>query len=456
MFRKVFKKRDAAVFPGQRPLGRRERGLLPESIHVEEELIPDFVRPTLMLVAAAVIVFIIWAAVTNLKEVARAPGEILPSGDIKVVQHLDGGIISEILVTDGQLVEKGQLLLKVAASKATAELGQMTARLDGLRLREERLLAVTEGKLKPNFDVLGIGKAGMVSTQRDIYLAQLATRASTLDILDSQIEQRRQRIGQQRAALAAAKEHVTLTTELSDMREDLASRRLVNRTVLLETRRAKVTAIGEVDRLREEIGISQQELAESISRREDAKNQLRQQALIELGAVRTEIAEIEGALFRLQGQVDRLEVRSPSRGFVHDFKIHNVEQVIAPGELLMQIISEKPVVEAEVRIATRDIGFVKVGQRVNLRAVSYDYARFGVAKGVLKSLSPSSLLGDDKKPYYQGIVELDTPYVGNVENRNSLQPGMSVEADIVTGEKTLLTYLTKPVVDVLSLSFHER
>lgn len=456
MFRKLFAKRDTPAVFGQRPLGRRERGLLPESIHVEEELIPDFVRPTLMLVAAAVIFFLIWAALTSLKEVARAPGEIIPSGDIKVVQHLDGGIISEILVAEGQLVEQGQLLLKVAASKATSELGQMTARLDGLRLREERLLAVTEGKLKPDFDVLGIGKAGMVSTQRDIYLAQLATRASSLDILDSQIEQRRQRIGQQRAALAAAKEHVTLTTELSDMREDLASRRLVNRTVLLETRRAKVTAIGEVDRLREEIGISQQELAESVSRREDAKNQLRQQALVELGAVRAEIAEIEGGLSRLQGQVDRLEVRAPSRGFVHDFKIHNVEQVIAPGELLMQIVSEKPVVEAEVRIATRDIGFVKVGQKVNLRAVSYDYARFGVAKGILKSLSPSSLLGDDKKPYYKGIVELDNPYVGNAANRYTLEPGMSVEADIVTGEKTLLTYLTKPVVDVLSLSFHER
>lgn len=456
MFRKLRAKPDNPESLQQPSLSSRERSLLPESIHVEEELIPDFVHPALLLVAAAVILFIIWAAVTNLKEVARAPGEIIPSGDIKVVQHLDGGVISEILVAEGQLVEKGQLLLRISGSKATAELGQMTARLDGLRLREERLLAVTEGKLKPNFDALEIGKPGMVSTQRDIYLAQLATRASTLDILDRQIEQRKQRIEQQKAALAAAKEHVTLTNELSDMREDLASRRLVNRSVLLETRRAKVTAIGEVDRLREEIGISQQELAEAISRREDAKNQLRQQALIELGAVRTEIAEIEDAVFRLQGQVGRLEVRAPHRGFVHDFKIYNVEQVIEPGAMLMQIISEKPVIEAEVRIATRDIGFVKAGQHVNLRATSYDYARFGVAKGVLKSISPSSLLGDDGQPYYRGVVELDNPYVGNAANRYTLQPGMSVEADIVTGEKTLLTYLTKPVVDVISLSFRER
>lgn len=440
----------------QQSLGRRERSLLPESIHVEEELIPDFVRPALMTVATTVIVFLIWAALTNLKEVARAPGEIIPSGDIKVVQHLDGGIVSEILVAEGQLVEKEQLLLRVSGSKATAELAQMMARLDGLRLREERLQAVTDGKLKPDFDALEIGKPGMVSTQRDIYLAQLAAKASTLDILDKQIEQRRQRIEQQKSALAAAREHQALTTELSDMREDLASRRLINRSVLLETRRAKVTAIGEVDRLREEIGISRQELAESVSRRTDAQNQLRQEALVELGAVRAEIAELDAAVSRLQGQVDRLEVHAPSRGFIHDFKIYNVEQVIEPGAMLMQIVSEKPVVEAEVRIATRDIGFVKVGQHVNLRATSFDYARFGVAKGVLKKISPSSLLGDDKRPYYRGIVELDSPYVGNVADRYTLQPGMSIEADILTGEKTLLTYLTKPVIDVISLSFTER
>jgi len=456
MFRKLFAKPDRPESSVQQSLGSRERSLLPESIHVEEELIPDFVRPALMLVTGTVVLFIIWAAVTNLKEVARAPGEIIPSGDIKVVQHLDGGIISEILITEGQLVEKGQLLLRVSGSKATAELGQMMARLDGLRLREERLLAVTEGKLKPDFEALGIGKPGMVATQRDIYLTQLAAQASTLDILERQIEQRRQRIEQQKTALAVAKEHQTLTTELSDMREDLASRRLINRSVLLETRRAKVTSIGEVDRLREEIGISRQEMAESVSRLEDARNQLRQQALIELGAVRAEIAEIEGGVLRLQGQVNRLEVRAPHRGFVHDFKVYNVEQVIEPGAMLMQIVSEKPVIEAEVRIATRDIGFVKVGQHVNLRATSFDYARFGVAKGILKKISPSSLLGDDKRPYFRGVVELDNPYVGDAADHYTLQPGMSVEADILTGEKTLLAYLTKPVVDVISLSFTER
>jgi multidrug efflux pump subunit AcrA (membrane-fusion protein) len=122
----------------------------------------------------------------------------------------------------------------------------------------------------------------------------------------------------------------------------------------------------------------------------------------------------------------------------------------------MQIVSDKAVVEADIRISPRDIGFVRVGQPVNLRVTSFDYARFGVAKGTLKRVSASSVVGDNNLPYYKGLVELSNPYVGGVPGRNPLQPGMNVEAEILTGQKTLLAYLIKPLIDVISLSFHER
>jgi membrane fusion protein, adhesin transport system len=226
--------------------------------------------------------------------------------------------------------------------------------------------------------------------------------------------------------------------------------------VLLETRRATVTASGEVSRLTEEIGVVKQELAEIRSRRTDAQNQARRDVLAELGTVRAEMAEVEETVQRLQTRVDRLEVRAPSRGYVQDMRVQTIGQVIQPGALLMQIVSDKAVLEAEIRISTRDIAFVKVGQPVNLRVTSYDYSRFGVAKGTLKQISASNLVGENNQPYFRGVVELSNPYVGGVPGRNPLQPGMSVEAEILTGEKTLLAYLTKPLIDVISMSFHER
>jgi HlyD family type I secretion membrane fusion protein len=441
--------------PLKTPLGRRERSLLSESIHIEEELVPAFVRPILFIVGALILIFLIWAALTRMKEVAHAQGEVVPSGSVKLVQHLDGGVVAEILAEERKLVAQGEVLLRIDGTQALADFRQMKARLDSLRLREERLVAFTEDR-KPDFAKLGIEQPDMVSNQQDIYVSQLNTLKSTLSILARQIDQRTQRIRQLKMSLSVALEQQALTGELSAMREDLASRQLVNRTVLLETRRAKVTASGEIARLTEEIGVAEQELAETRNRYTDTQNQSRRDALAELGTVRAEIAELEETLLRLQARVSRLEVRAPIRGYVLDMRVQNIGQVIQPGVLLMQIVADSATLEAEVRISPRDIGFVKEGQPVNLRVTSYDYSRFGFVKGRLKRVGASSTVGEDKVSYYQGLVELDHPYVGDVVGRNLLQSGMKVEAEILTGEKTLLAYLIKPLIDVVSMSFHER
>jgi HlyD family type I secretion membrane fusion protein len=441
--------------PVKTALGSRERSLLSESIHIEEELVPAFVRPILYIVGTLVLLFIFWAALTRMKEVAHAPGDIIPSGSAKLVQHMDGGVVAEIPVEEGKLVEQGTVLVRIDGTQAQAEFGQMRARLDALRLREERLLAFTEAR-RPNFEALHINQPNMIASQKEIFTTQVATRDSTVSILDRQINQRKQRIRQLKMALDVAKEQQTLTGELSTMRENLAARKLVNRTVLLETRRASVTASGEVSRLTEEISVVEQELAETNNRRTDTLNQSRRDALNELGTVRAELAEVQETLLRLQARVDRLNVRAPIRGYVLDMKVQNVGQVIQPGALLMQIVSDRDALEAEVRIAPSDIGFVRVGQPVNLRVTSYDYSRFGFVKGKLKRISASSMVGDNKIPYYQGVVELNASYVGDVPGRNLLQPGMTVDAEILTGEKTLLAYLVKPLIDVVSMSFHER
>ena len=160
--------------PVKTPLGKRERSLLSESIHIEEELVPAFVRPILFIVGALVLIFLIWAALTHMKEVARAQGEVVPSGSVKLVQHLDGGVVAEILAEERKLVEQGEILLRIDGSQALADFKQMNARLDSLRLREERQVAFTEDR-KPNFARLGISQHDMVSNQQNIYVSQLAT-----------------------------------------------------------------------------------------------------------------------------------------------------------------------------------------------------------------------------------------------------------------------------------------
>lgn len=455
IFKKKNSQQQASESPLKTQLGRRERSLLSESIHIEEELVPAFVRPILFIVGTLVVIFLVWAALTRMKEVAHAQGEIMPSGSLKLVQHLDGGVVAEILAEERKLVAQDEVLLRIDGTQALADFRQMKARLDSLLLREERLAAFTENR-KPDFARLGIEQREMVSSQQNMYGSQVATLQSTLSILERQIAQRAQRISQLKKSLSVAREHEALIGELSAMRENLASRQLVNRTVLLETRRAKVTASGEIARLREEIGVAEQELAEARNRLVDTRNQSFNMAFSELGTVRAEIAELRETLLRLEARVNRLEVRAPIRGHVLDLRVKNVGQVIQPGALLMQVVADGATLEAEVHILPRDIGFVKEGQPVNLRVTSYDYSRFGFVKGTLKRVGASSIVAEDKASYYKGLVQLERPYVGDVPGRNLLQPGMKVEAQILTGEKTLLAYLVKPLIDVVSMSFHER
>lgn len=452
---KFGKAKSESADKGTIAIGSRERRLISETAHVEEELVPAFVRPVLVVLAALVVVFGAWASLTQLLEVARAPGEIVPSGQNKVVQHVDGGIVAAIGVEEHALVEQGQVLLIMDGSQALADLRQMEARLVSLRLREERLTAFAENR-KPNFGQLAADHADLLAGQQQLYKTQVTTRDSTVSILDQQIGQRIKKIEQLRGLLAAAKEHQRLTNELTVMREDLGSRRLVNRSVILETQRAKVTADGEVARLIEEIDLVSRELAEFRNRRADTINQLTRDAYSERGTVRAEIAEVEETLQRLKDKVDRLEVRAPIRGYVQDLKVLTLRQVVQPGSLLMQIVPDRNPLEAMIKVTPRDIGYVKVGQPVDLRISSYDYARYGVAKGELSKVTASSIVEQDGQPYYRAWVKIPKPYVGDEPGRFPLQTGMAVEAEVLTGKKTLLAYLAKPVIDTLTRAFKER
>jgi adhesin transport system membrane fusion protein len=444
-----------AVAPVEIKRGSRERHLLSEFVRVEEELLPGFVVPILGMIGVALVAFLLWAGMTNLTEIAVATGEIVPDGALKKVQHLDGGIIQEILVDTKDRVNKGQVLLRLDGSKAVADLKQMESRLAALELRSERLIAVTENR-EPDFSKIDSAHPELARDQRQIYQTQIATWRSSLDIVDRQIEQRQRRLDQLRQNLSTAEKQAQLTGRLVEVREDLAKNKLIDLTTLIETRRANLTAQEEVASLKEEIRLVEQELAEAQTRHLDTANQLQQDALKELGLARSEKAEVQESLKQLRARAERLEVRAPVDGYVHNLTVQTVGQVIMPGELLMEIVPANAELKARVQINPKDIGYVHAGQPVSVRVSSYDFTRYGKAEGTLERVSPSNFVNEDGSTYFKGMVGFKKPYLGDDPKRFPLQVGMAVDADILTGEKTLLTYLLKPVVQSLSKAFSER
>ncbi len=433
---------------------RRGKRLLSEAVQIEQEVVPEFVGTGVLVAAVLVVSFVVWASFAKITETTVAPGEVVPTGNVKVVQHLEGGIVGSILVREGQIVEADEVLLSLDAAQAGAEFNQLEARAIALRLRTERLAAFAENR--PAMFPASEQYPELIADQVEILENQAESLRSSLAVIDAQIAQRTQRLSQLQQSLTGALRQQELAGEILEMRERLGAKKLVTQVDLLETRRAKATADSEVIRLREEIDVSRQELNEAQMRRDDTVTQTRSQSLIEMGRVRAELAEVENALDRARNRVQRLDVRAPVRGLVQDLKVATGGQVIQPGALLMQIVPLDAGLEAEVTISTRDIGHVSPGDPVVIKVSSYDFARFGGIDGTLRQISATSVLDEKGTPSFRGWVTLSQPYVGDTADRNLVVPGMGVQAEIITGRKTLLSYLFKPINDAFERSFRER
>lgn len=479
--------------------GSREPRHLTEPSIIDQERLPAFVRIALIAIAGLLVAFVGWAGVVSIDEIAIAPGQVVPSGTVKVVQHLEGGVILDVKVQENDVVTVGDPVVTFDPAPAESELGQMAARLIGLLMREERLTASNEGR-EPDFAQIDPGKLvnlllsevdeiessnyrarvediwrraiekiridKLADEQRQIWRNQLAARRSAQSVIESQIDQRTKEIAQRTDMLTIAERQLQITTEELAIRQAGVRSGVVAQQIMLETKRAQVTAEGEVLRLREEIRLGKDALEESTRRLANLGNEQRQQVLDELGALGTEREQVKNALGKLVDRVIRLVVLAPISGSVQELKVHAKGEVVPPGGLLMRVVPLNDVLEAHVRISPSDIGHVKPGDRVKLKVSSFEFTRFGTLDGKLRQVSKTTLTDEstasatnsdrNSKVYYLGVVELAQPFVGKTAGQNMVQPGMAVEANIVTGQKTLLQYILGPVYRAAAGAFKER
>ncbi len=435
--------------------GGRRHHLLTEPITYEEESLPGFVRAALIAIAGLMVLFTVWAGLVRIEELAVAPGQVVPSGKVKVVQHLEGGVVAQVLVEEGRRVQPGEVLAVMDASAAVAERDQMQAREAGLLVRMERLRATVEGR-EPDFSAFAGRYPDLVGEQRKVWAGQRQTTASALAVVEAQVAQRQTELKQLADSLEVARQHLLITGEQLGIREKGVAAGIVSRQTYLETKRAFVTAEGEVARIEEQIRLSRDALAETEQRGTNLERTHRQEALNELGTVVAELEQVKSAQIRIDDRIARLEVRSPDRGIVQDLRVRTQGEVIQPGGLLMQVVPVEDQLEAEVRISPADIGHVAMAQPVKIKVATYDFTRYGAMDGELLRVSATTFLDEQGQPYYKGVVRLARGAMGPGAGDNPILPGMTVEADIVTGDKSLLEYLLKPIHLAFKNAFHER
>ncbi|CAA7620020.1 Type I secretion membrane fusion protein [Candidatus Terasakiella magnetica] len=435
----------------------RFRRHLAQAVVFEEGGVGPLVRGTMLTTILTVGALVGWAAVTPVKEVAVTNGQVVPSSFIRPVQHLEGGIVQEVPVREGQLVEKGEILVRLDPAQALSELEQMRAREAGLLLRAERLRAFAEGRA-PDFSVVrdDIADKGQALDQGVIFLAQERARDSAELVLDKQIEQRRTDITLYQDQISAMNQQIDLLAKEVEIRRHLVEKELTSKVVYFNILREFERLKGERARFQGQLKTAREALAEAENRIGDQKSKLSHDAYNEMGTVTAELAQLHEARSKLEDRVMRLEITSPARGIVQELSVTSPGAVIQAGGMVTKIVPVDDKLLVENQITPRDVGHVEPGQVVRIKVGSYDFARFGAVGGTLEQVSPSTFLDEKKQPYYKGLVALDRPYVGENPSRNHILPGMTVQVDIVTGEKTILQYLLKPIYLAATQAFQER
>ena len=425
-----------------------------QSMQVEESHLPRLLTLMVTILSGATILFIVWAAMTPVKEIARTNGQVLPSGYSQLVQHLEGGLVHAIYVKEGDFVQKDQLLVQLDGAGLEEDFKEQQALVDALAMQVERLHALLENREMRYPENI---KPQVIADQKRMFDEMKATQATELSVLDAQIEQKRITISRLSQSLGTANSTLGVASESKNIYAQLNAKGLATRSNYLVKQQEVLARQGDVNSIAHQIDEAKHELTEFEQRRQALAGQQRDSAYSELRKAEADLAQATEALKKRNDRVDRLEVRSPVMGYVKGLKLNTIGAVIPAGQTLMEIVpvDEKLIVEAH--ISPQQIGRVMPGQHVRVKVDSYDYVRFGVIEGTLESISAMTFPDEVRhQDYYKGRVILSRNYAGPTPGKHLIMPGMTVDADIVTGEKTILGYLMKPIQVAVHNSMSEQ
>ncbi len=426
-----------------------------QSIELEETDPPGTLSAMVYTICGLILFIIIWAGITRVDEVARAEGEITPMGFVQAVQHLEGGIVSKIYVRDGEIVKKGQPLLKLAPIDMMAKLDQIRARRAATATAIERNRAIAEGRT-PQFSDNLSGYTELKSDQLALFETETETNILQRSVLAQQLEQQLGERTKLENQLRSQKEEVALLNKEWKLRKDLFDRGLSTRETVFNIERQLGQGKLRFAEIEDSLDVSKNSILEAQKRIDEFDTGIRTSSLTVIGELVGQLAEIQESLKSLTDKVDRLNVVAPIDGIVKGLRVNAINAVVQPGQTLLELVPTSGDVIVEAKISTINIGQILVGQEVDVRVITYDFSTYGSLKGRLEKISASTFQSEDGIPYYKATVSLPKSHFGDDPEESRLLPGMTVQANIIVGSKSILDYMMKPIYRGLTKSFQER
>lgn len=420
--------------------------------------VPAIQRLLLWTIILCVVVLLVWAYFAEVDEFTRGQGRIVPSGDVQVVQNLEGGILTELLVAEGDLVEKDQPLLLIDDTIFSSTLRERSLQIEQLQAQVARLRAEADGT---DFDEewTRIGKDlsdPIAQDERRLFLSRQSEFRSRMLALNQKVEQKKQELSSIRLHKQSLASSYELLKRELDITRPLVEAGAVSHVELLRLERQVNDLKGELGRAEFSIPQLRAEYEEAKTNRDTYAQNYANEARREMNEASAELERLLEGNETYSDRVDRTTVRSPVRGTIKQIKIKTRGGVIQPGMDLVEIVPIDDSLLVDARVLPSDIAFIHPDQKATVKFTAYDFAIHGGLPARVIQISPDTIVDDEGVSYYQIQLKTDSSELKWDEEVLPIITGMTVEVDILTGKKTVLDYLLKPILKTKQLAFRER
>lgn len=396
-------------------------------------------------VAALALIGIVWAAVAKVDIITRAQGGVVPSSDVQFVQSLEGGILQELLARPGDLVEEGQVIMRLSDVQFSSEERGAEARMLGLQAKKARLEAEAGGtvfSIPPDI----AGKLPQVAAnEKALYESRQKELQSAFSILDERIGKAGAEMAETSAQIGRLEESRRSLREELAITRDMVAKRAVPKLEEMRLSREIEDIGGQINAQAQRRKALEAELQVARRERGAQTDRFRSQALGEMSQVETEIAAMKESLTSLGDRVSRREVRAPVTGIVNAIAVRTIGGVIEPAMRLVEIVPAGDELKIVARVLPGDIGFVHAGQRARVRITAYDPQIYGFLDGEITRVGATSSADREGGAFFEIEVRTDRNHLGGEEGKLPVSPGMEAQVDVIVGKRTILNYLMKPL-----------
>ena len=420
---------------------------------------PQIRRASLWLLWVITGVFValfIWITFAEVDTVTRADGRVIPSAKMQVIQNLEGGIVAAILVKQGQHVKSGDRLVALSALQHDGDMKARYQQVLALEARAARLVALAAGSTPKFPKSVEDSAPQLMAEESATFLSKKLEQESQTAVLTAQVEQKSRELEEARITLLATRKSVELGREERTTVAKLVERGLEPRLELVRIDRSLAEQEGRADVASVSIERARSAILEISARKAAMVRQFRSDALNELNRTMAELGPLKQAMPALVDKVSRTEIKAPMNGIVNRVFVTTLGGIVRPGDPIVEVVPGDDQLVVEALVSPKDIGFVKLGQPARVKVTAYDYSIFGAMDGLVQSISADAVPNEKGEAFFQVRIETKTRAIEAIDKKLPIMPGMQAQIDIVTGKKTILQFLSKPIVAMKENAFRER